>query len=307
MDLVKKAVITGATGAIGTALIKELTSRGIETLVLTRKDSERNFVIPESPLVTICFCSLQQLHTLKLEAGDTYDVFFHLAWQGAAGTGRNDMYLQTENIKFALDAVGLAKRLGCHTFIGAGSQAEYGRHEHPLKADMPAFPELGYGYAKLCAGQMTRDYAHQLGIRHIWTRILSVYGPNDGKDSFISSVLRKCISGERIQSTRGEQYWDYLYSEDIAVAFRLIAEKGIDGKIYVLGSGHAKPLKEYLYEIRDLINPQLELGIGELEYAENQVMFLCADISEVTKDTGWKPTTSFREGVSKYIQSLIKE
>lgn len=50
MDVVKRAVITGATGAIGTALIKELTSHGIEILVLTREDSERNFVIPKDSL-----------------------------------------------------------------------------------------------------------------------------------------------------------------------------------------------------------------------------------------------------------------
>lgn len=302
MDVVKRAVVTGATGAIGTALIKELTSHGIETLVLTREDSERNFVIPKDSLVTVRFCSLQQLHAWHLDVESVYDVFFHLAWQGASGAGRNDMYLQTENIRYALDAVGLAKRLGCHTFIGAGSQAEYGRQSEPLKADTPAFPETGYGYAKLCAGQMTRDYAHELGIRHIWTRVLSVYGPNDGKGSFISSAIHKCIKGKKIQTTKGEQYWDYLYSGDAAAAFRLMAEKGIDGKIYVLGSGCAKPLKKYLYEIQDLINPQVELGVGELEYARNQIMYLCADIREVTEDTGWEPTTPFREGIAKCVQ-----
>lgn len=307
MDAVKRAVITGATGAIGTALIRELISHGIETLVLTRENSERNSVIPKDALVEICYCSLQQLHALSMEQGKKYDVFYHLAWQGAAGAGRNDMYLQTENIRFALDAVGLAKRLGCHTFVGAGSQAEYGRQSRPLRADTPAFPEMGYGYAKLCAGQMTREYAHQLGMRHIWTRILSVYGPNDGKNSFISSVVQKCMNGERIRATKGEQHWDYLYSEDVATAFRLIAEKGIDGKIYVLGSGSARPLKEYLYEIRDLIDPELELGIGEMEYSENQIMYLCADISEVIKDTGWRPTTVFREGILKCMKALHRE
>lgn len=307
MDAVKRAVITGATGAIGTALIRELIRYDIEILVLTREDSERNFVIPQNPLVKVLYCSLQQLHTLRLDSEKNYDVFFHLAWQGAAGAGRSDMYLQTENIQFALDAVGLAKRLGCHTFIGAGSQAEYGRQSAPLRADTPVFPEMGYGYAKLCAGQMTREYAHQLRMRHIWTRILSVYGPDDGKNSFISSVVQKCMKGERIRATKGEQYWDYLYSEDAASALRLIAEKGIDGKLYVLGSGQARPLKEYLYEIRDLIDPQLELGIGEIEYAENQMMYLCADISEVTKDTGWRPATTFRQGVLKCMESLSGE
>lgn len=304
MDAVKRVVITGATGTIGTALIKELIKHNIEVLVLAHKDSKRNFVIPRNSLVSVYFCSLSQLKEFYIDTKKRFDVFYHLAWQGAAGIGRNNMYLQLENIRFALDAVELAKRLGCHTFIGAGSQAEYGRHQHPLREDTPTFPEMGYGYAKLCAGQMTREYAHQIGMRHIWTRILSVYGPYDGEQSFISMILRKLLNGEKVQTTMGEQQWDYLYSEDAAVALKLLAEKGHDGKIYILGSGFTRPLKEYIYDIRDLVNPELELGIGEVAYAKKQIMYLCADISELTKDIGWKPSTDFATGISKCMQAL---
>ena len=80
------------------------------------------------------------------------------------------MHLQNKNVEYALDAVEAAKRFGCHTFIGAGSQAEYGRVEGLLKPDTPTFPEMGYGIAKLCAGHMTRKHAYQLGMNHIWVR-----------------------------------------------------------------------------------------------------------------------------------------
>lgn len=91
------------------------------------------------------------------------------------------MYLQNYNVIYALDAVELAHCCGCRTFVGAGSQAEYGRFEGKLRPDTPAFPENGYGMAKLCAGEMTRIQAHKYGIKHIWARILSVYGPYDRK------------------------------------------------------------------------------------------------------------------------------
>ena len=65
------------------------------------------------------------------------------------------MELQNNNVKYALQAVKAAKELGCTRFVGAGSQAEYGRVEGTLTPDTPAFPENGYGIAKLCAGQMT--------------------------------------------------------------------------------------------------------------------------------------------------------
>lgn len=177
----KRVIITGATGAIGTALIKELISNEIEVLVFCREGSKRNLQIPSHRLVTKQYCSLENLSTIENESHKTYDVFYHFAWEGTTGAVRDDMYLQNQNVRYALDAVAAANRFGCHTFIGAGSQAEYGRVEGLLKPDTPPFPETGYGIGKLCAGQMTREYAHQLGMRHIWTRILSVYGPNDNK------------------------------------------------------------------------------------------------------------------------------
>lgn len=297
----KSAVITGATGAIGTALINELTSKGVRVLVFTREDSQRNSIIPQSPLIEVRYCSLEELH--DFEAEGEYDVFYHFAWAGTFGSARNDLYLQNKNVEYALDAVAAAKRLGCHTFIGAGSQAEYGRAEGILKPDTPAFPENGYGYGKLCAGQMTRDFAHRLGLRHIWVRILSVYGPNDGGGSMVMSALKKLRDGEIPEFTKGEQKWDYLYSGDAAEAFALLGEKGVDGKVYVLGSGNARPLAEYIEELRRTAAPNGKVNLGAVPYGEKQVMFLCADISELQRDTGWNPTTDFADGIRRIIEN----
>ena len=297
----KRAIITGATGAIGSALINELIDNNIEVLVLCRQGSKRNGNIPESKLVTKLYCDLQGLETLENNTGKQYDVFYHFAWDGTINPYRNDMYLQNQNAKYALDAVKCAKRFGCSKFIGAGSQAEYGRVEGLLKANTPCFPENGYGIAKLCAGQMTRELAHQLGMGHIWTRILSVYGPNDGNQSLVMSTINKLKNNEECSFTKGEQIWDYLYSKDAAKAFRLLGEKGIDGKIYPLGSGVGKPLKEYIEEIRDVVSPNKELRFGDIPYSDKQVMYLVADISELVKDTGFNPSTKFKDGIKEIL------
>ncbi len=298
-----RAIITGATGAIGTALIKELIDNNIEVLVFCHTESKRESNIPVHPLVQKKYCSLMQLADVKNDTQKKYDVFFHLAWAGTSGSARNDMYQQNKNVKYALDAVSAAKKFGCDIFIGAGSQAEYGRFEGALKHDTPVFPENGYGMAKLCAGHMTREYAHQLGLRHIWVRILSIYGPNDGANSMVMSTINKFQSGIIPEFTKSEQIWDYLFSYDAAKAFRLLGEKGIDGKTYVLGSGISRPLKEYIYEIKKVFSPDAEIKIGSIPYAEKQVMHLCADISELTKDTGFIPEYNFLEGL-KIMKTL---
>ena len=297
----KRAVITGATGAIGTALIKELIKQNIEVLVLCREGSERNENIPVSNLVVKKYCDLEQLCSVENDTGKEYDVFYHFAWAGTTGNARNDMLLQNLNVKYALDAVNAAKRFGCKMFIGAGSQAEYGRVEGVLKPDTPTNPETGYGIAKLCAGQMTRQLARQVGLKHIWVRVLSVYGPNDTPNSMVMSTINKLKQNLVPEFTKGEQMWDYLYSGDAARAFYLLGEKGKDGKTYVLGNGKAQPLKEYIKTIQSVVNPDCEIKLGVIPYADKQVMHLEADISDLKKDVGFEPNMDFEEGIKNII------
>ena len=175
--------------------------------------------------------------------------------------------------------------------------------EGKLRPDTPAFPENGYGMAKLCTGQMTRVEAEKFGLKHIWVRVLSIYGENDGKNSMISSLITKRKNGEVPQTTAGEQMWDYLYSGDAARAFCMLADSGKNGKVYVLGSGNARPLKEYIYEIKNQTAPNGKIDVGAVPYAEKQVMYLCADITELQKDCGWEPKTEFGDGIKNVLES----
>lgn len=303
----KRAIISGATGAVGTALTKVLVSKGVEVLILCREGSKRNANILEHPLVEKLYCSLDDLEQLENNTGKVYDVFYHFAWDGTTGVARNDMYLQNENVKYTLDAVNVANRFGCHTFIGAGSQAEYGRVEGVLTSSTPVFPENGYGIAKLCAGQMSRIMCEQHQMKHIWTRILSVYGPHDGEQSMVMSTIRNLLTGNRPSLTKGEQQWDYLYSMDAGRAMHALGESGVHGKVYCIGSGIARPLIEYVKIMLEYIEPAAELGIGEIPYAPKQVMYLCADISELTVDTGFLPKYTFEEGIQETIEWYKKE
>ena len=297
----KRVILSGATGAIGTAIIRELIAGGVEVLVLCREGSKRSGRIPDHPLVTRRFCSLEDFGRLENDTGREYDVFYHLAWEGTTGQARNDMFLQNRNVRYALDAVDLAQRFGCKAFVGVGSQAEYGRVEGVLTPDTPVHPETGYGIGKLTAGLMTRERAHQLGLRHIWVRVLSIYGPNDGPQSMVMSTIAALRAGRTPALTKGEQIWDYLYSGDAARAFVLLGDRGVDGRVYLLGSGTAKPLREYIETIRDLVSPGAALGFGQLPYSDRQVMYLCADISRLTEDTGWRPAVPFEQGIASIL------
>lgn len=308
-----RVIITGPTGAIGMALIEYLNKRNIQVIAVVRGDSARKGQMKESDNVAIVECALAEMSELPQRVREAIrlkcwsenqpiEAFYHLAWDGTFGDCRNNMYLQNRNVKYALNAVDAAAELGCEVFIGAGSQAEYGRYEGKLNAEVPTFPENGYGMAKLCAGQMTRIRCEQKGIRHIWTRILSVYGPYDGSRTMVMSMIDKMLKGERASCTKGEQMWDYLYSKDAANMMYLLGCHGVHGKIYCLGSGMVKPLREYIETIRDIINPDAEIGFGDIEYSPKQVMYLCADIQELTNDTGYCSDYTFKMGMEQTVK-----
>lgn len=303
----KTAVVTGCTGAIGTALLRRLISEDWHVYAAVRPDSPRNANIPPHPSVTCIPCALEALQTLPDSIPAPCDCFFHLAWSGTFGDARNAMHLQTANIDAALCAVEAAHALGCRVFVGAGSQAEYGRKTVPLTPELPAFPETGYGIAKLCAGQMTRQLCDSFGMTHIWMRILSVYGPCDGERTLVSSVLRSLLRGEVPECTKGEQIWDYLYSDDAAEALYLAAERCRHSAVYCLGSGEAVPLRNYINAMRDAVAPSLTPAFGARPYAPAQVMYLTADRSALTRDTGFVPRTPFPEGIRRTLDWLREQ
>ena len=289
------------------ALLKKGIEEKCRVLVLANPESKRLNRIPKSDCVTVIPCGIDEYKSLdadKLlnELGlERIDVFYHLSWAGTFGEARNDMELQNKNVDYTLDALRLAGRLKCECFVGVGSQAEYGRVQGELRADTPTNPENGYGIKKLEAGIRSRQLAGELGIRHIWARVLSIYGPYDGAATMVMSTIDKLINGIEPELTQGEQLWDYLYSEDAAEALFRLGEKGVDGRIYPIGSGIARPLKDYIEIIGSIVNPKVSLGFGKRPYADNQVMYLKADISELQADTGFAAKTEFADGIRSIL------
>lgn len=302
----ENVIITGATGMIGMHVAKLLLEQGVNVTAVVRPMSEkmRNIesLMNEKGKLSIVECNLSELRSLRDKLGWEHDTFFHFGWGFTFGTGRNDASKQEANIRAAIDAVHLAYETGCKTFVGAGSQAEFGIVSGVLSDELPKDPITGYGIAKLAAGRLTSLECKNLGMKHVWGRILSCYGPGDNDYTMVMSAIRTMLKGERMQFTPAEQVWDYIFAEDCAKAFAAIAEKGVDQKCYTIGSGDQRLLREYIYAIRDAIDPTLDVGIGEREYNENQVMHLVADITDLVADTGYKPETDFETGIRKTVE-----
>ena len=294
-----KIIVTGATGCVGSAIVRRALAQGKEVTCIVHEGSKRLANLPQDSRVKIVECNLSNYSSLQISG--EYDAFIHMSWEKTFGASRDDAEVQMRNIQYTLDACHLAGRCGCKVFVGAGSQAEYGVQTVDLTPDLHVNPESGYGIAKYAAGKLSAMLCKSLGIRQNWVRILSVYGPNDGENTLISYVIRELKAGRSPELTKCEQMWDYLYADDAADAILAIAENGVDGKVYPLGSGKGRKLSDYIEDIRNIVNPTISVNYGAKDYYPHQPMHLVADLQQLTADTGWKPQRNFVDGVREML------
>lgn len=296
----KRVVITGATSMLGIALIKECIKNDIKVLAIVRRQSANLSRLPKSALIEVCECGLEELESVAARDKE-YDVFYHFAWDYTSKATRDNPSLQERNIKYTMDAVDAAKRLGCSKFIGAGSQAEYGKVDALITADTPTAPVISYGIAKYAAGKLSEKLCTEYGMIHIWGRVFSVYGRYDNAGTMLSYAIEQFMKKEPARFSTATQPWDYLHEDDAGKIFYLLGEKIQENRVYRVASGKTRILKEYILELKRLFGQDAVCCFAsETESLGN--LGLQVDIGDLVEDIGYEPMISFEEGVLDMIK-----
>lgn len=297
----KTAIVTGANGFVGSALVRELLQHDYKVFAVGHMGRCSN--IPQDERVQFVSCDLPEMAALvkKLPAG-SYDNFYHFAWAGSAGPARADTQLQLQNAQWTVDALRAAKELGCGRFVCAGSIME---HETMAAAYTQGNrPGAGYIYGggKLIAHVMCMSVAAQLGIELVWPEITNAYGPGERSPRLVNTTIQKCMRGEEPQFTAGTQNYDFVYIDDVARAFRLIGENGRPFHEYLIGSSTARPLKEFLLEMQMAVAPELHFRFGNVPFTGIDLPLEAFDCSQTESDTGFRAEVSFAEGCRRTME-----
>lgn len=299
----KKAIVTGANGFIGSAVTKYLVNQGVQVTALDIEGHNQN--LPKSKLVRYVPMNLGDLEqVLKQVPKSDYDIFYHFAWAGSAGVARADTKLQLQNAQWTVECLRLAKELGCKRFVPAGSIME---HETMAASYTQGNkPGMGYIYGggKLIAHVMCMSVATQLGIELVWPEITNAYGVGEVSPRMVNTTIMKCIKGEAPQFTAGTQNYDFVYIDDVARAFYLIGKNGKPFHEYLIGSSTARPLKEFLLEMKSAIAPELDFIFGNIPFTGINLPLGKFDCSQTEKDTGFKAEISFAEGTKRTMEWL---
>jgi nucleoside-diphosphate-sugar epimerase len=201
----------------------------------------------------------------------------------------------------SLELVRLAGELRCRDWIGLGSVLECGHYEVPHPEDVVARPASLYGAAKHGVSLMAERLCRIYGVRFLWLRLFYAYGPGDDPVRLIPYVITTLLRGEKPSLSPGEQRWDYLYADDLSEALVRLARTPDAQGVFNLGSGESHTIRHIVETIRDLIDPSLPLGFGEVGYRPDQIMHLRADIGKLRAATGWQPRASLAEGLRRTV------
>lgn len=303
---ISRIIVTGASGMIGSHLTEFAITKNVNIYAIVRKKSKTISNVPINDNVKIIECDLNDISNLTQLIDKPCDAFIHLAWDSIYGNNRDNVYTQHNNILNTLKAINVASVLGCKKFVFAGSQAEYGIQDVILSCDTVPNPVTAYGIAKNTAFLLGKVLAEQVGIEINSGRIVSTFGERDNLNTMISSSLIKMIKGEQVDLSECTQTWDYIYAVDAARAFLAIAESGINGKAYPIGSGNSRILRSYVEEMYSLVgNDKATLNFGAMN-AAGEVKYQGCDVSELTADTGFVPNYSFSAGIIRTIDWLKK-
>lgn len=308
----RRVLVTGATGLLGSWLVKHLLSRGAEVVCLVRD------WVPQSELVTAgmtdrCrvvrgdLCDLALLERTLAE----YEVqtVFNLAAQTIV-TIANASPLSTfeANVRGTWILLEACRRVPfVKQIVTASSDKAYGDQPVlPYDENMPLQGQHPYDVSKSCADLIAHSFAHTYGLPVAITRCGNFFGGGDlNWNRIIPGTIRSVIRGQRpIIRSDGTFVRDYIYVEDGAAACMLLAEKlaentNLNGQAFNFST-------ESPVNVVDLVNLVLarmnsDLGVEILSQAKNEIkdQYLCSE--KARKLLGWKPQYTVEQALDRTI------
>lgn len=293
----KTVILTGATGFVGINLLQELLNNNIFVYAIVRPYSERlnrlitNFKNNKNlKIIKLDMIDIDRLFELNIRA----DTFYHCAWEG----DRYDYDAQLKNVEFSIKSFNIAESLNINHFIGIGSQAEYGIYNNRIDEDKRCIPINAYGRCKLTTYNMINQQSYYSDVKFTWVRLFSAYGKYDNPNTFIEQLIRNLKQNKSMSYLQPKIYsceknWEYIHIKDVCSALYLLGKNQVEG-LYNLSSGETRKIKDFAEDIKNIINPDVNIIYSNEINDEIQIM---CNIDKIKSVICWKPQITFKDGI----------
>lgn len=280
-------LLTGATGFLGSNLLRALACRGHKIVAFKRDQSNQariqdivGDVIWHNISKTEIESAFQQYH---------FDAIIHCATDYGRKSVRPLQTLEA-NLFLPLNLLEYAREYRVSTFINSDTILDKRINDYAL--------------SKKHFSEWLETYSSDLCCINI--ALEHFFGPADDPSKFVTSIIISFLrDAPEILLTSGEQKRDFVYIDDVITAFILLIgcaqDLGFGFHRFEVGTGEPVRIRDFV-EITKRVanNVHTRLGFGELPYRENEVMESCAHL-EALYSMGWEPRVSLEEGLARTI------
>ncbi|MFX1494127.1 MAG: NAD-dependent epimerase/dehydratase family protein [Promethearchaeota archaeon] len=300
----KEILVTGGTGFIGSAIVNKLINLNCKVNIISLPD---DFIwrIEKKEKCNFFYVNLLNYNeTLKSINAINPEIIFHLAGIVTPETDINTIqkafsmnFEATKNLILSLND------LDYDLLINTGTGNEYGGNISPFKETERENPITPYSASKIAGTYFCEMIATVYNKPIITVRPFLTYGPKQLAKFFVPWLIYSAIESKEISLTPCQQTRDFIYIDDIADAYVLLAEnvnKVKDKGIFNIGSGKETKLIEIVNIIKSRFN-NTKIRIGEQPYRKGESMRFYSSIEKITELIGWAPKWTIEEGINRTI------
>ena len=306
----KKVLVTGADGFIGSHLVELLVSKGYEVRALALYNSFNDWGWLEN---ISCLDSIEVITGDVRDPGfcrhmvQDIDTIFNLAALIAIPYSyvAPDNYTDT-NVKGAINICQAARDTGAKV-IQISTSEVYGTALYvPIDEKHPLQPQSPYSASKIAADALAMSFFHSFDLPVVLARPFNTFGPRQSARAVIPTIITQLAAGKkRIQLGDLRPTRDFNFVADTCAALLALAEcPAAVGKVVNIGSGREISIGDLFETLRELMNADAEVEIDSerLRPEKSEVQRLCCDASLLKKLTGFTPRFTLEEGLEETVQ-----
>ena len=287
--LTKTFLLTGATGFIGSCLLRRLVAAGINPHILIRKDARLWRIKDILSRTKYHIVDIMDAKAVKAAVKRIRpDIIYHLAAHGAYPSQNDPDRIVGTNVVGGWNLLRAALAVNCELFVNTGTSSEYGFKTRPMKESDVLLPASYYAVTKCAMTWACAQAARQEHLATVTLRPFSVYGPYEEPSRLVPTLMEAFFQGSPVDLVHSKTAHDFVYIDDMLEAYLNIeALKKNSGEVFNIGTGKQTTLKKIVEITQKVTGRSADLRWGAMPARSWDAAHWVADVTKTKDRLGW--------------------